>query len=173
MATAVVQKEKQAVAVKTASPEDWFESTFKAFDAISRRAFEIFDGNGRLDGHDVEHWFQAEKELFHPVRLEITETDDSISVKAEVPGFTEKDLQVIMQANRLTISGKRESSKEEKKGKTTYSETSSNEIFRVVDLPAEVDADKVTATLKDGVLQLNMPKTAVARTVPVKTEAAA
>jgi HSP20 family protein len=173
MATAVVQKEKQGVTVQTATPEILLDSMFKTFEAISRRAFEIFDSNGRLDGHDVEDWFKAEKELFHPVHFEMTETDDSISVRAEVPGFSEKDLQVTMEPNRLTISGKRESSKEEKKGKTTYSETCSNEVFRVVDLPAEVETEKVTATLKDGMLQLNMPKTAKARSVPIKKEAAA
>ena len=168
MATAVVQKEKQGLAVKTTTPESLLDSMFKTFDAISRRAFEIFESNGRLDGHDVEDWFKAEKELFHPVHFEMTEADDSISVKAEVPGFTEKELQVTMEPNRLTISGKRESGKEEKKGKTTYSETCSNEIFRVVELPTEVDTEKVTATLRDGMLQLTMPK-AKARTVPVKT----
>jgi HSP20 family molecular chaperone IbpA len=47
----------------------------------------------------------------------INESDESISVKAEVPGFNEKELQVTMEPNRLAISGKRESSKEEKKGR--------------------------------------------------------
>lgn len=73
----------------------------------------------------------------------------------------------------MTISGKRETSKEEKKGKTTYSETCSNEVFRVVDLPVEVDTDRATATLKDGILQLTMPKAAKARTVQIRPQAAA
>ncbi len=72
----------------------------------------------------------------------------------------------------MTISGKRETSKEEKKGKTTYSETCSNEVFRVVDLPVEVDTDRATATLKDGILQLTMPKAAKARTVQIRPQAA-
>lgn len=172
MVTAIVQKEKPGVAVKTTTPEDLLKQMFEAFDVISRKAFEIFESNGRLVGHDVEDWFKAEKELFHPVHFEVTESDNSISVKAEVPGFNEKDLQVTTEPNRLTISGKRGSSKEEKKGKTTYSETCSNEVFRVVDLPVEVDTEKVTATLKDGVLQLTMPKAAKARPVPIKAQAA-
>jgi HSP20 family protein len=173
MATAIVQKEKPGVAIKATTPEDMFNQMFEAFDAISRKAFEIFENNGRLDGHDVEDWFKAERQLFHPVHFGITESEDSISVKAEVPGFNEKDLQVTIEPNRLTISGKRESSKEEKKGKTTYSETCSNEVFRVVDLPAEVDTEKATATLKDGVLQLTVPKAAKARPVPITKQAAA
>jgi len=159
-ATAAVQKAKEPIAIKTASADGFLEETQKAFDAISRRAFEIFECNGRSSGHDIEDWFKAEKELFHPVHLDVTESEDSISVKAEVPGFTEKQLQVKVEPSRLTISGKRESSKEEKKGKTVYSETCSDEIFRVVDLPAEVDTGKVATALKDGVLQLTMPKAA-------------
>jgi HSP20 family protein len=94
-------------------------------------------------------------------------------VKAEVPGFSYRDLEVTMEPSRLTISGKRESSKEEKKGKTVYSETCSNEIFRVVELPAEVDTGKATATLKDGILQLSVPKAAKARSVPIRTQSVA
>ena len=90
-----------------------------------------------------------------------------------VPGFNEKELQVTMEPNRLTIFGKRESSKEEKKGKTTYSETCSNEVFRVVDLSIEVDTEKVTATVKDGILQLTMPKAGEARNVQIRPQASA
>lgn len=158
--TAPVQKEKGQIAVRTATTDDFLADAQKAFDAISRRAFEIFEGNGRIFGHDIEDWSKAEKQMFHPVHLDMTETDESILVKAEVPGFSEKELDITVEPTHLTISGKRESSKEQKKGKSVYSETCSNEIFRSVTLPAEVETVKVTATLKDGVLQLTMPKAA-------------
>jgi HSP20 family protein len=171
MATPAVQKEKEGIVIKTTTPEAFLDQIQEAFDAISRRAFGIFEGNGRMFGRDLDNWFQAEKEMFHPVHLDINESDESISVKAEVPGFSEKELQVTVEPNRLTVSGKRESTREEKKGKSIYSETCSNEVFRVVDLPVEVDTEKVTATLKDGVLQLTMPKAAKARTVQIQPEA--
>jgi HSP20 family protein len=171
MATAIVERDRPGVAIQTTNPVDLLNQMFEAFDAISRRAFEIFESNGRSDGHDVEDWLKAEKELFHPVHLEITESDGSISVKVEVPGFNEKDLRVTMEPSRLTISGKRESSKVEKKERMTHSETCSNEVFRVVDLPAEVDTEKATATLKDGILQLTVPKAANARPLPIKAQA--
>jgi HSP20 family protein len=171
-ATAVVQKTKEPVAIKTITTAGFFEEMGETIDAISRRAFEIFEGDGRLIGHDLENWFKAEAELFHPVHLNVTESDDSISVKAEVPGFNENELQVTMEPDRLTISGKRETSKEEKKGKTVYSEKCSNEVFRVVGLPSEVDTDKVTATLKDGTLELTMPKAAKARAIQIRPQAA-
>jgi hypothetical protein len=71
-ATAVVQKTKEPVAIKTITTAGFFEEMGETIDAISRRAFEIFEGNGRLIGHDLENWFKAEAELFHPVHLNVT-----------------------------------------------------------------------------------------------------
>jgi len=135
------------------------------FDAVSRRAYEILEGNGRSFGHDIEDWFKAENELFEPLHTDITESDGSISVKVEVPGFTERELQVAIEAGHLVISGKHESNKEEENGEVTHSEACSKEIFRVIDLPTEVETGKVTATLKNGILELTIPKVAEAQAV--------
>ncbi len=105
------------VPVKTAPPESLVHSMDEVFDAISRRAYELFENNGHMFGRDLENWFKAEQEMFHPLHVEITETDDTVSVKAEVPGFTEKDLQITMEPERLTISGRRETTKQEKEGR--------------------------------------------------------
>jgi HSP20 family molecular chaperone IbpA len=169
--TGAVQKARENIAVKSATPEDFADRVQKAFDAISRRAFEIFEGNGSAFGHQDEDWLKAENELFHPVHIHVSESGETITLKAEVPGFNEKELQVTMEPTRLTISGKRESSKEHKSGATLYSETCSSEVFRVVELPAEVDTGKVKATLKDGILELAMPKAAArSRTVQVRPQ---
>jgi HSP20 family molecular chaperone IbpA len=80
-------------------------------------------------------------------------------------------MEVSAEPRHLTISGRHESSKEEKKGKAVYSETCSKNIFRVVDLPTEIDTAKVNTTLKDGVLQLTMSK--AAKAVQVQPQAAA
>jgi HSP20 family protein len=90
-----------------------------------------------------------------------------------VPGFTSKDLEVSVEPECLTITGKREMKKEDQKeGKTVYSECSADEILRIIDLPAPVDTAKVTATLKDGVLELNMPKAAPPKKIKVEPKAA-
>jgi HSP20 family protein len=145
----------------------------KTFQTINQRAYEIFEGSGHRFGHDLDDWFRAEMDLLHPVHVKIDESGESLEVKAEVPGFSEKEIEVSVEPHRLTITGKRETEKkEEKKGKTVYSEFCSNQILRIVDLPASVDAEKVTATLKDGILQLTMPKAAKAKTIEIKSKAA-
>jgi HSP20 family protein len=144
----------------------------ETMDAVGRRAFEIFEANGRRFGRDWDDWFQAEGEVLHPVHLRITETNGSLSVRAEVPGFTEKELQVSVEPRRLTIVGKRETAEERKSGKTIYSERCSNQIFRAADLPVEVDAasDAVKALYDQGVLTITLPKLAAGKTQKTKVE---
>jgi len=166
---AVRRAEEPMKPIKYGSVFDQIQDTFNA---LSRRAYEIFEGNGRAFGRDWEDWFQAERELLHPVHVRVEEFDDSFAVKAEVPGFSEKELEINLEPRRLTITGKREATKEEKKGKTVYAERCCDEILRMVDLPAEVETDKVNATLKNGVLEFTLPKIAKAHTVRIHPKAA-
>jgi HSP20 family molecular chaperone IbpA len=168
-ATAMKRVEEPAKAVKQ---ESLFNEMEKTFNAMARRAYEIFAGNGRVFGRDLDNWLQAERELLHPVALNMTETDEAFTVKAEVPGFTEKEIEVAVEQGRLVITGQKEDSKEEKKGKTVCAETRSDRVLRVVDLPGEVEADKVTATLKNGVLELVLPKVAKVQPVRIHPKAA-
>lgn len=168
-ATAMKRAEEPIKPSKYPSLFDQMEGTFNA---LTRRAYEIFESNGRTFGRDLENWFQAEKELLHPVPVNITESDESFEVKAEVPGFNEKEIEISVQPGRLTITGKRETKKEEKKGKTVCEESCSDQILRMVDLPSEIETSKVTATLKNGVLELTLPKVAEAQTLRIHPKAA-
>ena len=171
MGEATAMKRVEAPA-KGAKQESLFDEMEKTFNALTRRAYEIFDGNGRIFGRDLENWLQAEREFLHPVALNMNETEEAFLVKADVPGFTEKEIEVSVEQGRLVITGEKDSSKEEKKGKTICSESRSDRILRVVDLPGEVEADKVVATLKNGVLELVLPKVAKAQPVRIHPKAA-
>jgi HSP20 family protein len=153
-----MQPVKTTTIAKPAETENVFDRLEQAYESIEKRAFEIFDNNGRWFGHDLSDWLQAESEILHPLHLEITETNEALSVRAEVPGFTAKELDIHVEGNRLTIAGKHESREENKKGKTVYSERCAKEILRSVYLPSDVDGTKVNATLKDGVLYMDLPK---------------
>ena len=167
---AVKRAEEPTKLVKFGSLFDQIEDTFNT---LTRRAYEIFDANGRVFGRDLENWLQAERELFHPVALNLVESPEAFELKVEVPGFSEKELESGVEPHQLTITGKRESSKEEKKGKTIRSESTSDQILRTVDLPKEIDPGKVIATLKNGMLELTLPKVAQAQTVRVRPKVAA
>jgi len=143
--------------------DDFFQHAKDIHDSIARRAFEIFESSGRLSGHDREDWLRAEAELVHPIHLEIAESDQAVTARAEVPGFSAKELEISLAPRQLAITGKRETKQEQKIENTVYSERCVDQVFRLVELPAEVNPEKATATLMDGVLQLAMPKVALAR----------
>lgn len=144
-------------------PSDLFERVQKLHDLIARRAFEIFDDNGKTIGHDLEDWLKAESELVQPVHVDVSESNGSLIVKAEVPGFTARELEVALEPRRVTITGNRETKDERKDKKTIYTEICSDQVLRVIDLPEDVDVDKAGATLKDGILELKVPKAAPAK----------
>lgn len=157
-----VQRAEEPTALKPVRFESLVGRVNDIFSTISRRAYEIFENNGHRLGRDLDDWFQAERDVLHSVNVQITESDDSLEVKAEVPGFNEQELQISVEPRRLTIIGERDTRKAEKKGKTVYPEICSDQILRIVELPVEVDAAKVTATMKNGTLELTMPKAAEA-----------
>jgi HSP20 family protein len=168
-----VQRAQEPATRKPVKVESLFSRMDEVFNNIGKRAFEIFEKNGRIFGRELENWLQAEKEFLHPVHLQLAETGESFQLQAEVPGFSEKELEITVEPCRVTISGKREQTKkEEKKGKTVYSEACCDQILRVVDLPVEIETDKVTATLKNGILDVTMPKIAKAKTVRIESKAA-
>ncbi len=140
-------------------PIELLEQFDKVYDSIARRAFELFKGNGQSAGHELDDWLRAEAEMLHPIHLEVTESDESVTVLAEVPGFAAKDLEIKVEPQRLMIAGRREI-KEEKNGRKIHSEWCADQILRVVDLPREVDTSRVNATVRDGILLIVLPKAA-------------
>lgn len=162
----------EPVSARSVESKSVFEEFDRVYNAIARRAFELFEGNGRNSGHELDDWLRAESEFLHPVKLNITEAGDALAIEAEVPGFTAKDLEIQIEGRRLTISGKRESSEEQKKGKSIFQEHRSNEILRVVDLPTDVDVSKATATLKNGIVGLQLPKSAKAQSTRIDVKVA-
>jgi HSP20 family molecular chaperone IbpA len=155
-----VQTAQGQTLLKTAGPQMIADRVNEVYQKIARRAFEHFERHDGIWGHDRDHWFAAETEPLHPVHINIAELDEALTLQAEVPGFGINELQISLEPKRLTITGKKGSSGEQKRGNTIYEELCSNEILRVVDLPLEVEASKATATLKNGVLELKMPKAA-------------
>jgi HSP20 family protein len=151
-----MQPVKASIPVRRTA-RDLLEQFDSIYEQITRRAFELFEGNGRWLGHDLDDWFRAEAELLHPVHLEMRETDGSVTVEAEVPGFTAKDLEINVEPRCLKIAGKRETKEEEKKGKAIRSEWCADQIFRSVDLPVSVDTTKASASLKDAKLRTPSP----------------
>jgi HSP20 family protein len=90
--------------------------------------------------------------------FEVKETDKAYVFKADLPGIEEKNLDIAVTGNRLTISGKRDV-EEKHEGETYYAyERNYGSFTRAFTLPDGVDAEHVQAELKNGVLTMHLPK---------------
>ena len=104
--------------------------------------------------------------------VDIQETAQEYLIKAELPEMKREDVQVNVLDGVLTIEGERTQEKEEKGKKFHKTERSYGKFVRQFALPAEVDAAKVQAEYKDGVLSVHLPKTAVAKPTAVNVKVA-
>jgi HSP20 family protein len=151
---------ERASSLNVAEEQSLYERMNRIYEAVARRAYEIFENDGWPDGHDQEHWFKAESELLHPVHVRIKESDQALTLQAEVPGFDASELQYRLEPRRLTIIGEKQTTAENKAGTTIYKEQCSQEILRAIELPAVADTSRTSATLKSGVLEFTLPKAA-------------
>ncbi len=139
---------------------------FLTFQQEMNRLFdEVFRGTGfgplGLGG---------EGDVFSP-RVDAVETDEEIQVSVDLPGVNPEDVNVTVSRDVLTISGEKEKVQEEKGRSFFRAERSYGTFKRSLSLPATVDAEKVDAVFRDGVLKITLPKTAeapAAKAIPVK-----
>ena len=92
------------------------------------------------------------------IRVDISETEQAYSVKADMPGLKKEDIKVSVEGNRVSISATMQEEKEEKTGGALYTERYSGSQYRNFTLPQEVDDTKTEAKYQDGVLYLTLPK---------------
>ena len=100
--------------------------------------------------------------------IDVAESDDAIVVKAEVPGCRADDIDISVHGNTLTITGEKKQEQEQKEKGYYHLERSYGSFRRDLNLPNDVDAAKIDAACKDGVLTITLPKAEKAKKVKVK-----
>jgi HSP20 family protein len=117
---------------------------------MARLMNAFFRGGGRNDGVGSRgFWMPA---------LDMYESDEAFTVKAELPGFSKDDVRVEVHDNRLTLKGERKQQSDVKEAKYHRVERMYGSFQRSIRLPAAVNVDKAEATFQDGVLKLTLPK---------------
>lgn len=91
-------------------------------------------------------------------RLDVLERDDEVVVKAEVPGVKKEDIHITISGNRMTLKGETKHEEKEEKGDYYRCEISRGAFSRTVTLPADVDDTKAKAEMKDGMIEITLPK---------------
>ncbi len=138
-------------------------SPFRELARLEREMEEMF---GRLP-----IWPWGDRERGWAPAVDMVEYDDEIVVRADLPGLEEKDIEVTVQDGTLAIRGERKEDREEK-GEYYYSERCAGAFSRTLALPATVEADRVRATFKKGVLEVHLPKAKEAKGRKIEIKAA-
>ncbi len=132
------------------------------------RSFDsLFDG--ALDGFFDDAFVRGPRR-HHSV--DIREDEAAYVVEAELPGLTEKDIEVKVENDMLTIASRKEASREEKKGGYLLRERRSESFRRSFVLPADVDRQKIEARFENGLLVLSLPKSEAAKPKQIEVKKA-
>jgi len=127
-----------------------FNRTFSVMDELRRRmdrVWDDFDTAGPADGFASVAW----------PKINVYDSGQNLLLKADVPGISEQDLQLTLNADSLSISGER--NLEVPQGYSAHrQERSALKFSRSVMLPCKVDAEHTTASVKDGVLTISLAK---------------
>jgi HSP20 family protein len=109
---------------------------------------------------EVEDMARTAFETSLTPRMDMYEEDKELVIKAEMPGVRKKDLDISLNDDVLTIKAEKKEEKEEgEKGTTHYTrERRFGQYIRYMTLPARVDAENISATLKKGLLEIRLPK---------------
>ncbi len=97
-------------------------------------------------------------EKFFSPAVDIVEDKENITVKADVPGMSKDQIEVLVEKGALIIKGEKKQEKETKEKGLVRSERYEGRFYRSFGLPAEVDEKSVRANYKDGVLEITLPK---------------
>jgi HSP20 family protein len=135
---------------------------FREFERVRRQMDRLWDSflEGGLGRRSEEaEWLPS---------LDVAETKNELVVKAEVPGMDPKDIDISLSDGRLTIKGEKRQEKEEKEADYHLVERSYGSFIRSVQLPREVQGDKISASYKNGILKITLPKSEEAKKKEIK-----
>jgi HSP20 family protein len=154
----------ETMALELWRPKLMARSPFRELARLEREMEDMF---GRLPA-----WPWSERERGWAPAVDMVDRKDEIVLRADLPGLDEKDIEVTVQDGMLTIRGERKEETEEKKEDYYYSERTYGVFARTLPLPAGVEADKVKAIFKKGVLEVHLPKAKESKGKRIEVKAA-
>src|SRR5262245_52407195 len=114
-------------------------------DRIMRRAYDIFEDNGRALGRDLEHWLDAERQLVWKPAIELSEKDQTFQVSVAIPGVDPKAIDIEVAPDYLLIKAEVHHEHTSEKGTVHTCEFEAGSLFRSIRFPTKIDPNKVNA----------------------------
>jgi len=144
----------------------WEISPWKPFRELERMRREMdrlwdsfLEGRPGRKVEEVGEWLPT---------LDVSETKNELVVRAEIPGIDAKDIDISLTNDLLTIKGEKKQEKEEKEENYHLIERSYGSFARAIRLPKEVQSDKISASYRNGILKVTLPKSKEAKKKEIK-----
>ncbi len=167
------------MAIRDLAPWNWGKR-----DARSAARWEPFNDPFENLRHEMNRIFDAFFKEWHLApasffrdrwgdftpHLDMVEKEDEIEIKAELPGLSEKDVEISLSEGVLTLKGEKRREERRERNGLQYCECAYGEFHREIRLPCAVQDDKAEAAFKNGVLVIRVPKAAEARSKGRKIE---
>ncbi|MBI4517871.1 MAG: Hsp20/alpha crystallin family protein [Deltaproteobacteria bacterium] len=115
-----------------------------------------------------ERWWPSRALRMQVPAVDVYEDKDAVVVKADLPGMSKDEIEVSLTGSALTLKGEKRKAEEIKDHDYYRSERSYGAFSRTLALPADIKSDQVTASFKDGVLEIRLPKTEEAKKKQIK-----
>jgi HSP20 family protein len=129
---------------------------FRALQAEINRAFESFQQTFPAPRFHA-NWGMS-MEGVQP-RIDVADTDSDIEITAELPGLDENDVEITMSADSISIKGEKRPDRQERRRDFFINERAFGAFRRTIALPGGIDTERVSASFKNGVLTIIIPKT--------------
>ncbi len=147
-----------------------FDELASLAERIRERAYELFCERGSDDGGDVDDWLTAEREICWPA-AELDEDENEFELKVALAGFEPHDISVVANPRELIVKAEHASERKDMNGEDEasvhWTEFRSESVYRRVELPSDIDVNRVEAKFKHGMLEIEAPKLAEAQ-LPAK-----
>jgi HSP20 family protein len=152
-----------------------FAEAERLFEQIRRRAYELASGRGFGAGRELDDWLAAEREFSWPA-TELVEREQDFVLSVALPGFEPAEVALTATPRSLIVQARTRSERKDdaRKGeaRVQWSELRSADVCRCIEFARDIDVDKITATLRNGLLRV-VARTQERPSKPVAVAAAA
>ncbi|MGE3774206.1 MAG: Hsp20/alpha crystallin family protein [Gammaproteobacteria bacterium] len=170
--SAILDQHRLAEAVPARAVETLDDVLDEMHSRITQRAFELFETHGLCGCRELDDWLSAERELCWQPPISVVERDGTVTVEMAMPGLKPDDVDVQMTDHRILVRGESGRAHAEENERVHVDELPHGQIFRCVELSTPLEPAAARATLRDGMLKIEVPvaatQTQPATEVPVE-----
>jgi len=155
--SAILDQRRLAEAVPARTVETFDDYLDDIHSRIARRAFELFEAHGLYGARELDDWLAAERELFWQPPVSVAEHDGMLTIEMALPGLKPDDVDVQLTEHKILVRSERGPAEDAGEGKTQHDELQHGELCRCVELSTTLQPAAARATLRDGLLTIEVP----------------